>query len=279
MASGTRCMAPIQLEKGHWVEVQPRHDPADDLSAGVKAYVLPLPADDVDLDELQRRGWLSVHGGAVGSTVVTLTSPPQLEEMRAARLGHPRRRGDVAGGERDEQRAEAGRRSIAPVESHAGHAAAACRPDGDRGHSPRLWVSSLRIRRWPESSEVSGAALAAWPTSWVTMSASYYVSAERHRLLLANMVTVAESARRAQSEQGQVRKLTATLALLFQQVPSSPHSHRGVGASVANAAISRSAYTRFRLCRPFNRDCRSSCATGSLDGLCTPVSTVLKSST
>ena len=32
---------PVTVEKGHWVEVQPLHDPADDLPAEAKVYVIP----------------------------------------------------------------------------------------------------------------------------------------------------------------------------------------------------------------------------------------------
>jgi len=73
---------PMRIEKGHWVEVQPRHDPAEDLSAGVKAYVFPLAPDDSLLDDVRRRGWVFVHGGSSGSSVVTLApSPPPVETV------------------------------------------------------------------------------------------------------------------------------------------------------------------------------------------------------
>src|SRR5579885_917785 len=68
--------APLSCEKGHWVEVQPRRDPADDLSASDKVYILPIPADDPVLAAMQARGWLTRHGGAEDSSIVTLA--PQL---------------------------------------------------------------------------------------------------------------------------------------------------------------------------------------------------------
>lgn len=63
--------APLEFERGHWVEVQPKHDPASDLSAGVKVYVMPLPPDDPVLREFAARGLVEVHGGRLLS-VVTL---------------------------------------------------------------------------------------------------------------------------------------------------------------------------------------------------------------
>jgi hypothetical protein len=68
--------APLQFEKGHWVEVQPRQDPAAALSAGAKVYVVPLAPADPVLDDLQRRGLVTVHGGSDATSVVTLRPAP-----------------------------------------------------------------------------------------------------------------------------------------------------------------------------------------------------------
>jgi hypothetical protein len=73
--------APLQFEKGHWVEVQPPRDPAEDLSAGDKVYVLPLAPDDPTLLDLQRRGWVTVHGGSAITSVVTLKPAAPLEAV------------------------------------------------------------------------------------------------------------------------------------------------------------------------------------------------------
>ncbi len=70
--------APMQFEKGHWVEVQPRHDPADELSEAAKIFVLPLPPTDPALVQAQARGWLRVEGGSATTTVATLGAPPPL---------------------------------------------------------------------------------------------------------------------------------------------------------------------------------------------------------
>lgn len=76
--------APIVCEKGHWVEVQPRVDPADALSAARKVYVLALAADDPALAAMARRGWLRPWGGASDSTVVTLAARAPLDGAAAA---------------------------------------------------------------------------------------------------------------------------------------------------------------------------------------------------
>ena len=76
--------APIACDKGHWVEVQPRVDPADALSAASKVYVLPLAPGDAALQAMARRGWLRAWGGAADSTVVTLITRAPLEAAAAA---------------------------------------------------------------------------------------------------------------------------------------------------------------------------------------------------
>jgi hypothetical protein len=76
--SGFAVYAPLHFEKGHWVEVQPRKDPANALSAGVKVYVLPLAPTDPTLLDLQRRGLLVLHGGSAVNAVATLTPQPPL---------------------------------------------------------------------------------------------------------------------------------------------------------------------------------------------------------
>jgi hypothetical protein len=72
---------PVVLYRGHWVEVQPRRDRADDLSAGVQAYVWPLAPDDPELKVLAAQGLVRVYGGTADSCVFTLPragDPAQL---------------------------------------------------------------------------------------------------------------------------------------------------------------------------------------------------------
>jgi len=68
--------APLQFEKGHWVEVQPAKDPAEDLSAGAKVYVVPVGPDDPSLMDLQGRGLVTIHGGSAITSIVTLKPAP-----------------------------------------------------------------------------------------------------------------------------------------------------------------------------------------------------------
>lgn len=75
---------PVILERGHWVEVQPSPDPAELLSASVKAYVMPLAPDDPVLESLSKQGLVRVWGGTDDTTVVTLAhvaDPTEIEPM------------------------------------------------------------------------------------------------------------------------------------------------------------------------------------------------------
>lgn len=75
---------PVILERGHWVEVQPSPDPAELLSASVKAYVMPLAPDDPVLESLSKQGLVRVWGGTDDTTVVTLAhaaDPAEIEPM------------------------------------------------------------------------------------------------------------------------------------------------------------------------------------------------------
>jgi len=71
-ASALAVYAPVRCEKGHWTEVQPVPDPADDLLAAEKVYVLPIEPGDATLRDLEDAGLLRVHGGGRADSVVTL---------------------------------------------------------------------------------------------------------------------------------------------------------------------------------------------------------------
>jgi hypothetical protein len=64
---------PARCEKGDWVEVQPLHDPADDLLVGNKVYILPLARDDPALLAVEKRGWVTIHGATSQSVMVTFS--------------------------------------------------------------------------------------------------------------------------------------------------------------------------------------------------------------
>ncbi|MGH7907173.1 MAG: hypothetical protein ACREP6_11140 [Candidatus Binataceae bacterium] len=79
--------ASISCEKGHWVEVQPKVDQSEFMSAGDKAYVLPLKPDDPVLTELESRGWVHVYGGAGDNAVATLGARPPASAVAPVAKG------------------------------------------------------------------------------------------------------------------------------------------------------------------------------------------------
>src|SRR5215472_10870412 len=73
---------PLVLQRGHWVEVQPKVDPALELSAGVKLYVVPLAPDDPVLRMMESRGLIRVWGGTPDTAVVTLLRRGDPDALR-----------------------------------------------------------------------------------------------------------------------------------------------------------------------------------------------------
>jgi len=69
----------LRQQYGHWGEVRPRLDPARDIPAAAKVYIMPVPPDDPALMRLARAGWLRVHDGSALTSVVSLgeLQPPQ----------------------------------------------------------------------------------------------------------------------------------------------------------------------------------------------------------
>ena len=74
---------PMTLQRGHWVEVQPKVDPALDLSAGTKVYVVPLAPDDPVLRTMEERKLIEVWGGTSDTAVVTLEERGDPEALRS----------------------------------------------------------------------------------------------------------------------------------------------------------------------------------------------------
>ncbi|HWE26332.1 MAG TPA: hypothetical protein VG496_20515, partial [Myxococcales bacterium] len=70
--------ADVRLQRGHWVEVQKPNDPARDLPTTEKVFIVPVPADDPLLKEMEQRGWVHGWGGTAKNAVVTMgdTVPP-----------------------------------------------------------------------------------------------------------------------------------------------------------------------------------------------------------
>jgi hypothetical protein len=70
--------------EGHWIEVRPAVDPADDIGVAEKRYILALPPDDEALAGWAARGWLRVLGGGRWSAVIRFTVRPTPAEAVAA---------------------------------------------------------------------------------------------------------------------------------------------------------------------------------------------------
>jgi len=62
----------LRQEFGHWGEVRPRVNPAADVPAGDKVYVLPVPPEDSLLRKLEAMRLVRVHGGSYQTSIVTL---------------------------------------------------------------------------------------------------------------------------------------------------------------------------------------------------------------
>lgn len=74
----------LEGERGHWVEVQPRPDPAQDVSAGDKVYVLALPPSDEAVRASAARGRIAMHGGGAWTTVLSLRERVPVADAHAA---------------------------------------------------------------------------------------------------------------------------------------------------------------------------------------------------
>jgi len=131
--------SPLTFERGHWVEVQPRPDPADQLSAGVKAYVMPLPREDATLQLFEREGLLTAHGGTERSCVLTLTHHGNLRLV--ARL-----LGETASADAQWLADNAVNNTLAPIEeltSSAGITGRRSKLLEQRIHAGRITVAAL----------------------------------------------------------------------------------------------------------------------------------------
>jgi hypothetical protein len=81
MCGAMSVFTPVSQERGHWGEVRPRQDPAADIPAGEKVYLLPVPPEDGLLDRLEAQGLIRVHGGGTETSVVTLEAAPSVESL------------------------------------------------------------------------------------------------------------------------------------------------------------------------------------------------------
>src|SRR5690349_18686159 len=75
---------PAQLREGTLGRSAARTDPADALPATDKVYIVPLPRGDPVLDEMERKHWISAHGGVEANTIITVRGELPLNAVAAA---------------------------------------------------------------------------------------------------------------------------------------------------------------------------------------------------
>jgi hypothetical protein len=73
--------APIQVQRGHWVEVQPKVDSANFLSVRKVLYVIPVSPSDTVLRDVTSRGWVRFLGGTLSTSVVALDRPLPVSDV------------------------------------------------------------------------------------------------------------------------------------------------------------------------------------------------------
>jgi len=75
LCGGMSVFVPVRQRYGHWGEVRPLVDPADTVSTGSFAFMIPLPPDDSLLAVLDAQGLVRAHGGGRETSIVTLPAP------------------------------------------------------------------------------------------------------------------------------------------------------------------------------------------------------------
>jgi hypothetical protein len=82
MCGAMSVFVPVRQQGGHWGEVRPPTDPADTVSTGARAFMLPLPPADTFLTELHDLGLVTAHGGGQTTSIVTLPRPGNPDDIR-----------------------------------------------------------------------------------------------------------------------------------------------------------------------------------------------------
>jgi hypothetical protein len=203
------------------VEVQPRHDPADELSAGAKVYLLPLPPGDPVLAALQARGWLAVHGGSAITSVVTLSPPAALAAVAPAA-------GQVMAAEAAWLAANARNNVLAPARvAISPPALAAWRSDllEQRTHAGRLelamalYVYALEATAPAEAHSLRGAVrgFGSLADFLGDDGCIGFVSDARQELLRRNLAALAPAAARLSADPATAKAFGAALGTLFDE--------------------------------------------------------------
>ena len=75
LCGGMSVFVPVRQRYGHWGEVRPLVDPADTISTGSFAFMIPVPPDDSLLMVLDSQDLVTAHGGGRETSIVTLPAP------------------------------------------------------------------------------------------------------------------------------------------------------------------------------------------------------------
>ncbi len=81
MCGAMSVFVPVRQRWGHWGEVRPVTDPADTISTGTYAHMLPLPPGDSLLVFLENMGLVTDHGGGRETSIVTLPAAGDPDEV------------------------------------------------------------------------------------------------------------------------------------------------------------------------------------------------------
>lgn len=211
--------APLQFEKGHWVEVQPPKDPVENLSAGGKVYIVPVAPGDPILLYLRSRGLVTIHGGSASTSVVTLQPAAPLAAVvpvvapifaeEAAWLSENARNNVPAPPSvvRLPEALDEWKRALLSQRAHAGrlHIAAAV-------YAYALESTAPEVARGMRGAVRGFGSMASFLGDDASVN---FVSDSRHQLLRENLAAVAAAARRLGPDLESMQPLRQAVRKLF----------------------------------------------------------------
>jgi hypothetical protein len=218
--------AQLQVVKGHWVEVQPRVDPADDLSVTRALHVVPVPANDALLAELTARGWVRSIGSSETASIVALERAAPVHEVR-------RWLRETVASDAEWLAANAENNTLAPLEVMRDATRLAvyrARRQEQRARAGRIELASL-VYALAEETDAPGRAkgLRGAARGWGSLAAFLgdescigFVSQARHERLRTNVADWARELRRLADDQDSISKLGAATEDLFNEYFSAP---------------------------------------------------------
>jgi hypothetical protein len=71
----------LRQEYGHWGEVRPARNPAEEIPVGERVFLIPVPPRDPKMEELEEAGLLRCYGGSPFTSIVMLESARPPEEI------------------------------------------------------------------------------------------------------------------------------------------------------------------------------------------------------